>query len=583
MAADLIVAPFSLPSREVANFGQPYELAGGRIGVDTLGKPAVDENDLTVRMRISTNAVDRDRMIISQSGIDTEFYVDNPVVLFGHGEQGIHIPVALSEDPSGRCTVWRDGDATWAIAYHNAKDQVSMQIFDAVLNKLLRASSVGVTPKPGGIYHKLFGNEKIPIVDGCWLNEWSYCAVPVNPQALIKSYRGGARREDILRESELQCERASAILSLNRLDGKPILEPIRKALMGLLPVKKSSVLGASMKSVTRDQLKSMDKISLAKMFKARNEFDDESKKTIEEESAKAFPAEDEKPAEGEKPAKAESSDAPVDSSGVAKPVEGDAAEGDVGLPAEIDKSGGGDSKPVEVDVAPSPVSDVGTVDPDGDGAANGSGDAALEKDDLDEVPETSMPSEENQSELPGSVTVRAGYDNLKAVADVFQKEMAFVELPEYREKIQGELDKIMESLSIIAEAHDSQYKNAPKIAGSMSGSNVDPMVSVMKSFLRSDRRKVESLSHLVRSLGVISEHIVSGGFDRQRIAKAILEKSEHLKKMLGEADKSQSALVSMEKYKEAVAEAEKYKSKLNQVLDAFEQLDSRPERVMVRH
>ncbi len=573
MSTGLIAAaPFALtlPSREMANFGQPYELSGGRIGVDTLGKPAVDQNELTVRMRISTNAIDRDRMIISQTGIDTEFYVDNPVVLFGHGEQGIHIPVALSEDRSGQCTVWRDGDATWAVAYHNKNDQVSMQIFDAVLNKLLRASSVGVTPKPGGIYHKMIGSEKIPIVDGCWLNEWSYCAVPVNPQALIKSY-GRLKREDVLRESELQCERASAILSLNRLDGKPIIEPIRKALMSLLPGKTPYVTGAQSmkKSITRDQLKSMDKISLAKMFKSRDEFDDESKKTIEEESAKAFPAED--GSEEKKPESSEKSAKP-DEAVPAAPEKTDES-----LPDEIEKSGGG-SATVDVSGAPSPVSDVGTVDPDGDGAANGSGDAALEKDDLDEVPETAMPSEENQSELPGSVTVRAGYDNLKAVVDVFQKEMAFVELPEYKEKIQGELDKIVESLAIIAEAHDSQYKNAPKIAGSMQDS-VDPMASVMKSFLGANKRKVESLSHLVRSLGVISEHIVNGGFDRQRIAKAINEKSEHLRKMLSEAGKAQSEMVPLEKYRAAVADAERYKLKLCQVLDAYERLDSTPETV----
>ena len=94
----------------------------GQFAQDTIWEPAIDEQVMTVRMRISTAELDRVNHVVDQDGIETDFYQDNPVVLFGHGMEGITLPVAVSEDSEGILTITRESDGTYAVAHHLSRD-----------------------------------------------------------------------------------------------------------------------------------------------------------------------------------------------------------------------------------------------------------------------------------------------------------------------------------------------------------------------------------------------------------------------------------------------------------------------------
>jgi len=311
------VVSIDLPSRSEAALGQPYRTARGQAAIDMLSAPAINESELSVRMRISTDAVDRERMSIVQEGILLDLYVGNPVVLFGHGEAGIEIPVAMAESPDGKVVVWRErGDGTYSKGYHKQAVKESMQIFDAVKCGLLRASSVGVTPIEFGSYQDSQGR-KIPIVKSCYLNEWSYCAIGVNPQALVKSWSGrvSAGLEPWNEAWNLQCAAAIAILDRNTLNGESILPALRKSLSCLVPGRRepgrlASERGSStsdrcdgadlsmQKSFTREEVSALNDRDLMYAITKQFEYNFQTRKAFGEEAKKRQEEKDDKPADG---------------------------------------------------------------------------------------------------------------------------------------------------------------------------------------------------------------------------------------------------------------------------------------------
>ncbi len=258
----------------------------GQVAVDVLSQPAVDSKTMSCRFLISTDAIDRDKMAVRQEGIRLDYYQLNPVVLYGHGMEGIVLPIAMSEDDEGSITVQREGNHTYARAFHKPSDKVSSQMYDAVSCGLLRAASVGITPKACSVMYDAEG-AKVPIIDECMLNEWSYCAIGVNPEAVVKSMGGKSKVSNSWLEAyALQSDAALRILERGTLDGSPIDPVIRKSLSQLRPVATGSGVGFNfgekkmLKSLTSQEVKSMNARQLMKACASMESYDDKTKSLI---------------------------------------------------------------------------------------------------------------------------------------------------------------------------------------------------------------------------------------------------------------------------------------------------------------
>lgn len=237
----------------------PYlckSIGGAVAAYDTLNDgPSIDTNRMGVRMRISTDDLDRQGHIVNQAGLVLDVHKLNPVVLLGHGEQ-YQIPIAMAENPDTLAYTVEIGEhETYAWGYHKAADKMSSQIFDAVVLGLLRACSVGITPiEAAKVY--LADRTDALYLEKTLLNEYSYCAIGVNPMALKKTYGPNSQWFARYEEAwELQCQAANVVLNTNRLDSSELLPELKKSFSAMLQTKPSSPgMNFQAKKAIEDQL-----------------------------------------------------------------------------------------------------------------------------------------------------------------------------------------------------------------------------------------------------------------------------------------------------------------------------------------
>lgn len=238
--------------------------------------PAIDEENLTVRMRITTPQVDRVNHVMIPDGVILDEYRANPVVLYGHGLEGIQMPVALAEDKEGNLQVAVEPDGIYSVAHHNKSNKLSMQFFDLIVQKFLRCSSVGCSVFEASKGHDEWG-DLLLFVEKWGLNEWSYCTVPVNPGSRI--VKSSVVFKEIV---DLQCEVANRILERNSLDGGAIDPVIRKSLEASV-VKTTTTRGFGqgnkeqimLKSLKAEQVKNLSPKQLVKAMSDLQEYDEQ--------------------------------------------------------------------------------------------------------------------------------------------------------------------------------------------------------------------------------------------------------------------------------------------------------------------
>jgi hypothetical protein len=461
---------YGLPTRDSAEFGSAYQVSEELLGVDTLSNPAVDHATMSVYMRISTDAVDRERMVVRQEGIDISLYRINPVVLYGHGEDGIVLPVAVSEDPQGNCTVTLEEDGTYARAYHKSNNKISSQIFDAVACGLLRASSVGITPKE--VSYRLDSRKrKVPVVDACYLNEWSYCSVGVNPESVIvKSLRNKSGYGKLLEAYALQCAAAEAILERNTLDGSPILPEIRKSLMSLVP--KSGAYtggfnfretGKMTKSLTRQQVKRMSTLQLAKSMTKMLDYDMDTQKMFGEEVEDRESSED---------------------------VED--------------------------------VADTETQETEEDeGIASGPDDMPVDSEDATETTETSG------GQKPGSTVIHKIHSDLKSLVSSAEAAIAPIENPGVVKEIGKEIETMRDCMLRIEGIHDKLYSDQPKLTTE----EPDVTEDMVKSWLASDTRRQVQLAAIAGRVAGWARRLQKGEVEPAQIAKSLSRTASDLNRI----------------------------------------------------
>ena len=190
-------------------------------------RPYVDRVAVSARAVISTPTIDRVRDVLIPGGCQLGNYEKNPVVLWSHGTDGIDQPIGTSCGPDGNLAIAISDDEVTATCWFAQSSIEAMQIFELIDEGVIRAASVRETPIKSHVQHKP-GVGEILIVDEWDLEEWSWCAVGVNPDAVAKA------------------------LDRNRLGGRPILPAIRKSLIAVAPTPRRFGVGLSKEKQVTD-------------------------------------------------------------------------------------------------------------------------------------------------------------------------------------------------------------------------------------------------------------------------------------------------------------------------------------------
>lgn len=202
-----VLAPYRRP-------GTLYKLAADKAAFakDTLVSPVIDTERMSATAVICTPAVDWDDEIILPEGVDLETrYRGNPVVFWEHGFiPEFNTPIATSESPEGLLSIKLAGGVLEGTSYFTNKNLQSAQIFDLIVEKIVRATSIHTDPTEAA-RPEIVDGKRCVIYPKSLMLEWSWCGMGANHEALAKA------------------------LGRNRLAGSPIMPTLAKSLRQFLP------------------------------------------------------------------------------------------------------------------------------------------------------------------------------------------------------------------------------------------------------------------------------------------------------------------------------------------------------------
>lgn len=192
--------------------GRHYKLSAGNesLAFERMGQPYVDRAAMSARAVISTATVDRVGDVLIPTGCQLANFSKNPVVLWAHGLEGSGRPIATSRDPNGNIAVTISEDEVQATSWFSQSSLEASQVFELIDEGIVCATSVRETPIKSHLRHDPIVGDVL-IVEEWDLEEWSWCAVGINPDAVAKT------------------------LHRNRLGGHPIIPSIRKSLTSVAP------------------------------------------------------------------------------------------------------------------------------------------------------------------------------------------------------------------------------------------------------------------------------------------------------------------------------------------------------------
>ena len=189
-------------------------------------QPYVDRGGVWARAIISTATEDRVGDILNPRGCQLKNYSLNPVVMWGHGLEGITTPIATSVDPMGNLTVEISDDFVLATSYFAQNSKEAMDIFGLICDGVVRATSVRETPL---VSRKSWSDgRQVTKVDKWDLEEWSWCAIGVNPDAVAKAMQ-------------------------TKYDGRQLSPSIMKSLNAVMPKKRVQGRGMGTTMKTDDE------------------------------------------------------------------------------------------------------------------------------------------------------------------------------------------------------------------------------------------------------------------------------------------------------------------------------------------
>ena len=217
--------------RRGPRYGRHYKLSldSCSLAIVIPGQPYVNRQAMSARAVISTSTIDRVGDVLVPSGCQLSNFAKNPVVLWAHGLEGVGHPIATSRDPSGRLSVTITNVDVQATAWFSQSSVEAVQIFELIDEGIVRATSVRETPLKSCVRRDPEAGD-ILIVEQWDLEEWSWCAVGVNPDAVAKT------------------------LDRNRLDGRPIAPSILKSLHALAPNPRRFGVGIPQEKTVTEQV-----------------------------------------------------------------------------------------------------------------------------------------------------------------------------------------------------------------------------------------------------------------------------------------------------------------------------------------
>lgn len=186
-------------------------------------EPYVDRAGVWARAIISTATEDRVGDILNPRGCQLKNYRQNPVVMWGHGLEGITTPIGASVDPMGNLTVEVGDEFVLATSYFAQNSKEAMDIFGLICDGVVRATSVRETPI--AFKKSWIGGRQVTQVDRWDLEEWSWCAIGVNPDAVAKAMQ---TKYDGRRLSPSIMKSLNAVMPAKRVQGRGMETTMKK-------------------------------------------------------------------------------------------------------------------------------------------------------------------------------------------------------------------------------------------------------------------------------------------------------------------------------------------------------------------
>lgn len=249
--------------------GLAYKVADG-LAIDVVTNPTFDTQAMSATAVISTPTIDRVGDLLIPQGCRLDNYRKNPAVLWNHGFE-ISAPIGKSVDPSGNLSIRIGDQAVEATSYFSQTLREAAQIFELIVEGIVKATSVRETPIVSS-YKRDPNFGEILLVEEWELEEWSWVPVGCNPDAVAKA------------------------LDRGKLAGSQIAESVLKSLQAIAPPRRMLGKGLSLKATemacTPDQLKAMDDSQLETM-KADASPEDQQMIACEQKRRKADPVDPE--------------------------------------------------------------------------------------------------------------------------------------------------------------------------------------------------------------------------------------------------------------------------------------------------
>lgn len=171
--------PMAMPEEEMsATLGRSLE---GEKYTSRITNPSIrDGADGTVMVKVMTDQLARDGMVLDPGGLRTEDYEKNPVVLWEHGGDP-----RRGAEPIARCTDLIEKEDGYLAKVEFAEDEFAQRIERKVRNQYINAVSVGW--KTEEVQREDRGEGMVPVVQRGDMTEFSFVGVPADTDALVQS------------------------------------------------------------------------------------------------------------------------------------------------------------------------------------------------------------------------------------------------------------------------------------------------------------------------------------------------------------------------------------------------------------
>jgi len=153
----------------------------GRTFQSRITDPSIRETaDGKITVKVMTDQIARDGMVLDPEGLRTEDYEKNPVVLWEHGQDP-----RRGAEPVARCVNLMRKEDGYLAEIDFAGDEFAQRIEDKIRGGYINAVSIGW--KTEDVQREERGDSMVPVVRESDMTEFSVVGVPADTDALVQS------------------------------------------------------------------------------------------------------------------------------------------------------------------------------------------------------------------------------------------------------------------------------------------------------------------------------------------------------------------------------------------------------------